>query len=637
MGTFITQQTTPTLFEDGPKVAAPDQRIPNNLTVDNVTKAADLNALQDGLQDTRTALRAQIVNVKHYDATGDGTTDDRTALNTATAVTGEKFVPAGTYKVGSALAITGVWRFASGATLKPANGVTVTLSSTAVVYASAEWRDTSAGGAFSYTAGSSLRSTAAGKASHTNNIVEGHAGNAVASDVGTCIVAGGGNSGSEQLIGYSESLDRVTGNGVTTSWTTSYAATTSRIFVQLIRADKVRVDVTASCGLVQSGANVQVTYPQVGHFVNDGASGAEGSNAAVLATQQLYISSTLKTAVVGSASDYSSVLDGYDNVISTGVRQTASGAHQRITAGDHNTVFGGSYNRISAGSYGVITGGSANEIGATGSGSVMGGFGNSSSGSGPQVVFGSTHVVSGVASAVLGGSSNTVGANGAIATGRSNTVSAADSFAAGNTNTVGATMSGAFGFSNTMSGTGYSAAFGRSNTVSGGYAAAAGRDNTVSADHSTASGKSAKAALAFAHVIGAEQFAALGDAQSSTVVGRRQTTDATPTEIRLGAATARFTIPNDTTWAFSILVVARRTDADNESAAYKLEGCIDNNATTVALAGTVTKTVLAEDTVAWDCNATADNTNKALSITVTGEAAKTINWVARVTLAEVTG
>lgn len=96
-------------------------------------------------------------------------------------------------------------------------------------------------------------------------------------------------------------------------------------------------------------------------------------------------------------------------------------------------------------------------------------------------------------------------------------------------------------------------------------------------------------------------------------------------------------LPNDTTWLFSILVVARRTDADNESAMYKLEGGIDNNANTVALVGTVTKTVLAEDTVAWDVNVLANNTTKTLDVQVTGENAKTIRWVAVVNLVQVTG
>lgn len=88
---------------------------------------------------------------------------------------------------------------------------------------------------------------------------------------------------------------------------------------------------------------------------------------------------------------------------------------------------------------------------------------------------------------------------------------------------------------------------------------------------------------------------------------------------------------------FDITNAARRTDADNESAAYKLEGCIDRNGATTALVGSVTKTVIAEDDADWDVTAEADDTNEALVIKVTGEAGKTIRWVARIELTEVNG
>jgi hypothetical protein len=68
-----------------------------------------------------------------------------------------------------------------------------------------------------------------------------------------------------------------------------------------------------------------------------------------------------------------------------------------------------------------------------------------------------------------------------------------------------------------------------------------------------------------------------------------------------------------------------------------LEGCIDNNAGTTALVGAYLKTVFAEDTAAWDVIAQADDTNDALAIKVTGEAAKSISWVAHVEVTEITG
>jgi hypothetical protein len=93
-------------------------------------------------------------------------------------------------------------------------------------------------------------------------------------------------------------------------------------------------------------------------------------------------------------------------------------------------------------------------------------------------------------------------------------------------------------------------------------------------------------------------------------------------------------VPNDTTWMFTSYVVARRTDADNESAAYWIQGAIDNNAGTVALVGAVQVTAL-EDTVAW--NATATALAGRFLLRVTGETAKTIRWNAVTNIVQVSG
>jgi Na+-translocating ferredoxin:NAD+ oxidoreductase RnfE subunit len=85
---------------------------------------------------------------------------------------------------------------------------------------------------------------------------------------------------------------------------------------------------------------------------------------------------------------------------------------------------------------------------------------------------------------------------------------------------------------------------------------------------------------------------------------------------------------------FTTFLVARRTDADNESAAYWLQGAIDNNAGSVALVGTVNQTAI-EDTVAW--NATAVALGGRLVLRVTGEAAKTIRWNAVTNIVQVSG
>lgn len=114
------------------------------------------------------------------------------------------------------------------------------------------------------------------------------------------------------------------------------------------------------------------------------------------------------------------------------------------------------------------------------------------------------------------------------------------------------------------------------------------------------------------------------------------TTNNTVTEM-LTCNNNRLTLGNNSTWAFKALIVARRTDADGECATYEVTGCIERNANAAAtsLVGSVTKTVVAEDTAAWDVTVTADTTNGSLKIEVTGETSKTIRWVAGVWITEV--
>lgn len=134
-------------------------------------------------------------------------------------------------------------------------------------------------------------------------------------------------------------------------------------------------------------------------------------------------------------------------------------------------------------------------------------------------------------------------------------------------------------------------------------------------------------------------FSTSGDAVAREYVARNTTTDATVTDLFLNGSSTRMVLANDSTWKFKIDIVARRTDADNESAAYTIEGCIDRNANaaSTALVGSLLKTIVAEDTAAWDATAVADTTNGALVVQVTGEAAKTINWVAFIRTVEVIG
>lgn len=129
------------------------------------------------------------------------------------------------------------------------------------------------------------------------------------------------------------------------------------------------------------------------------------------------------------------------------------------------------------------------------------------------------------------------------------------------------------------------------------------------------------------------KFANVGDAQTSTYVLRKQTTDGAQTEIFLDASSNRITIASGRTVTFDILIAARSTTGS--SAGYQIYGVIENVSGTTALIGAITKTVLGEDVAAWDATTEADDTNDALVIKVTGAASTTIRWVTTVRTAEV--
>lgn len=109
-----------------------------------------------------------------------------------------------------------------------------------------------------------------------------------------------------------------------------------------------------------------------------------------------------------------------------------------------------------------------------------------------------------------------------------------------------------------------------------------------------------------------------------------QTTDATQTELFVTGTTGVDALAANEAAGFIILITARRSDADNEGAFYKVEGAVDNNAGTTALIGSVTVTTFVEDSAAWDVTVTADDPNNNINVLGTGEMGKTIDWTAKV-------
>lgn len=225
-------------------------------------------------------------------------------------------------------------------------------------------------------------------------------------------------------------------------------------------------------------------------------------------------------------------------------------------------------------------------------------------------------VASGTESVIGGGSNNTASnTNATIAGGTANTASSTNT-------TVGG------GTTNTASANGATVPGGNTNTANGSYSVATGSNSIARSQHGR-----------IVHAAGA--FASSGDAQIGTSILRMSTTDATATPISANgsapSATTVVAMPNNSAYAFAGEVVARNTST-GDTAMWTVVGLIKRgaNAAATAFVGSPTVTRVFNDaSAAWTVAATADTTNGGLTLTVTGEAAKTIRWVANIRTTEV--
>ena len=294
------------------------------------------------------------------------------------------------------------------------------------------------------------------------------------------------------------------------------------------------------------------------------------------------------------------------NALASGERSVAIG-NNGVTSGSsystaigHNSSFGGS--TTATGSGAMALGGSY----ASGSNSFAAGIGNNTSSYGAT---GSTAVA-------LGSQAKASGSQG-VALGNQASASGANSFAVGYL----ATASGNAAIALSAPGIGY-----------GCYA---------TQDSSVAIGDGARSGIKGKYAYTAFPFAADADSQTGTFVLRRATTDATATVLTTDNTTASTTnqviLPNNSAYAFTGTVVARRQAAGGtESAAWKVEGLIRREAnagTTTLVASTVTAI---SNVPAWTLALTADTTNGGLAVTATGAAATNIRWVATIQTSEVT-
>lgn len=143
---------------------------------------------------------------------------------------------------------------------------------------------------------------------------------------------------------------------------------------------------------------------------------------------------------------------------------------------------------------------------------------------------------------------------------------------------------------------------------------------------------------------GAFGSGATGDAQQGTYVLRSDTTNATAEAMTTNNSTAGTTnqvvLPNNSVYGFTGTVIAREDSSSTDDfAVWEIKGgAVRGASASTAALGSYNINKISESTGAanWSIALSADTTNGAVAITVTGEAAHNIRWVATVNTTEVT-
>ena len=231
-------------------------------------------------------------------------------------------------------------------------------------------------------------------------------------------------------------------------------------------------------------------------------------------------------------------------------------------------------------------------------------------------------------------------ATDAVSLGKSR-ASGVDSFAAvidNNTSSYGAASNYAIVMGQNSKGSSTETiAIGISTQATANAAVAIGGFSEATAQRGVALGNYAKAATIGKFAFSNQRFAAAGDSQGGLFILRADTTDATATVLTTNnstaAATNQIVAASDTCIMFSGTLVAMQNGAQDQGG-WEIKGLLKNDGGTTTLVSSNIQTF--DDGNGWVVALTADNTNNALAITCTGEAAHNIRWVANIQTSEVT-
>jgi len=328
-----------------------------------------------------------------------------------------------------------------------------------------------------------------------------------------------------------------------------------------------------------------------------------------------------RSSNVRVASGNSSVIGGGSNNAASGNQSTVGGGYVNAASGINSTV-GGGRNNSASGDQSTVGGGRSNSASGYAS-AVGGGRNNSASGSRSAVGGGSNNSASGGNSTVGGGGFNTASNNySTVGGGTGNTAS-------GSYSTVGG------GTGNTTSGSDSTVGGGRSNSASGSYSTVGGgRSNSASGSYSTVGGgKDAIASLYGEEARSSGKFNIAGDSQIRKFILRNKSQGAVFTSLYLDGTSSEIVIPNNSSWFYSIKVIAKNAD-DIETAAYEFKGAIEKTLLSTIILGD-TKQVVHEDNANWDCNVSIINDQILRINTISDTNQDNVYWVAYVEIVQV--
>lgn len=448
--------------------------------------------------------------------------------------------------------------------------------------------------------------------------------------------------------GFSVEGSSADGNETTVSFTNP---TTDRTITFPDATGNVAVFTTAPAAAIADGTSGQVLTTN-GSGVLSFATAASGAD--------LYAANESSPAAQPSATGTNAIAIG-DSAAASGLRAMAVGYSSTASGQDSSALGNATASGDSSAAVGYFAESTASGsvsmgYSAVASGTFAGTFGFNGRASGNSAITLGNSYASGEDSlaAVIDNNTSSYGATStsSIAMGKNAKATAIYNVAIGGINatatgsayalalgssvTASGNISTAIGVSNNASST-KTIAIGDNNTSSSSFAVTLGSGNVASSSNSLVLGSNGEADIIGKIVFSNGYFSARGDSQAGQYILRADTTDATPTVLTTNNSAAgnddQIIAANDTCIMFSGTLVAMQNGAQDQGG-WEIKGLLKNDGGTTTLVNSNIQTFA--DGNGWTVGLTADNTNNALAITCTGEAAHNIRWVANIHTSEVT-